>query len=245
VPVDAPMWLEGPHNGQSTLEQLFVAARSFPELAKEFAALLARLDEKPAAGVDGRSVRDFVWRSLYSVERMHDLPLLIHLAYGGDLAPLAARVAPKGDSGIPKGVYFSIVCNEDIPRFDPNAVEAAAAGSFWGAARVQRDVSACREWPRGWLPPGFAAPIVSDAPVLLLDGALDHVTPPRYAERVARTLAHARNLTLPRRGHEDVDPCVTGLIETFVLAGDASKLDTSCLAKTPQLSFAAKREELR
>ncbi len=52
----------------------------------------------------------------------------------------------KEESGIPKGIYLSIVCSEIIPQFDPGALPAATADTFLGGLRVGRDVSACREW---------------------------------------------------------------------------------------------------
>ncbi len=77
-----------------------------------------------------------------------------------------------------------------------------------------------------------------------MNGALDHVTPPRYGERVAQSLSNARRLVLPQRGHNDTDPCVNGMIESFMIAGSLAGLDTSCLAKTEDLSFALKRDDL-
>jgi pimeloyl-ACP methyl ester carboxylesterase len=169
--------------------------------------------------------------------------LLVHLAYQGDYQLLARRVAPREGSEIPKGVYLSIVCSEQM-QFDPAALPAATAGTFLGAFRLGREVRACQEWARGWLPPGFWTPVKSKVPTLVLNGALDHATPPRYGAHVAQALAHARHLVLPNRGHNDTDPCVCGMIEAFILAGSLEGLDTSCLAKSEELSFALHREQL-
>jgi pimeloyl-ACP methyl ester carboxylesterase len=266
VPIDVPVWLEAPRSSQQALDQVFVACArqpgchdAFPEFANEFSSLLKRLAEKPVkvkvsepetgqeteVPIDDEVLRFFVTRALYSASRLHDLPLLVHLADQGDYQPLAGRVVLKGDSGIPKGIYLSIVCSEIIPLFDPGALPAAAADTYMGGFRVGRDVSACREWVRGWLPPGFWTPVKSNVPVLAMNGALDHVTPPRYGEHVAQSLAHSRHLALPNRGHNDTDPCVNGMIEAFMIAGGLAGLDTSCLAKTEDLSFALKREELQ
>ena len=265
IPLDVPMWLEAPRSSQQALEQAFAACArqpgchgAFPELENEFISLLKRLAEKPVkvkvsnvetgqeveVPIDDEILRGFVARVLYSASRIHDLPMLVHLAHQGDYQPLAAKLAVKGESGIPKGVYLSIVCSEVIPQFDPGALPAATAGTFMGGFRVGREVSACREWVRGWLPPGFWTPVKSDVPVLVLTGALDHLIPPRYGERVAQSLAHARHLVLPQRGHNDTDPCVNGMIEAFMIAGSLAGLDTTCLAKTEDLSFALQRDEL-
>lgn len=267
IPFDVPMWLEYPRSSQQALDVAFAACArqpgchdAFPHLAQEFSALLQRLAEKPVqvkvippetqqeveVPIDAEILRGFVASVLYSAERIHDLPLLIHLAQAGDDQPLARKLASRaqGASGIPQGVYYSIVCSEEIPQFDAAAVPAAAAGTFVGDFRLGREILACGEWPRGWLPQGYSVPVRSDVPALILTGALDHVTPPRYGERVARSFPHGRPLVLPNRGHNDTDPCVAGIVEAFVAAGGLEGLDTGCLAKTEDLSFALRAGEL-
>jgi hypothetical protein len=66
-----------------------------------------------------------------------------------------------------------------------------------------------------------------------MNGALDHLTPPRYGARVARTLPNAKQLALPQRGHDDTDPCVSSIIEAFVLTGRSTGLDTRCAGVSP------------
>ncbi len=265
VPIDAPIWLEVPRSSQSALEEVFAACArhqgchaAFPHLAREFGALRERLAGKPVkvkvrkpetgqeveVPIDAEVLGGFVLSVLFSAERIHDLPLLIHLAHAGDYQPLARRLAARGESGIPKGVYLSIICSDEIPQFDAAAVPAATAGTFLGGFRLGREVLACGEWARGWLPEGYRAPVRSDVPALILTGALDHVTAPRYGERAARSLTNARHLVLPRRGHNDTDPCVAGMVQAFVAAGGLEGLDASCLAQTPELSFALRADEL-
>jgi hypothetical protein len=81
-------------------------------------------------------------------------------------------------------------------------------------------------------------------PALVMHGALDHLTPPRYGERVAQGLANSRHVVLPNRGHNGTDPCVCGMIEAFIIAGSVEGLDTSCLAKTEDLFFALSPEQV-
>jgi hypothetical protein len=258
------MWLEYPRSAQQALNRVIAECtrqpschHAFPELEHEFTLLLKRLAESPVkvkvslsepgleveVTINDEVLRDFVSKVLFSASRIHDFPLLVHLAYQGDYQLLAMRFAAKEPSEIPKGVYFSIVCNENM-QFDPDALAAATAGTFMGGLRVGRDVRACREWPRGWLPQGFWDPVRSDVPTLILNGSLDHVTPPRYGERVAQSLGKSRRFVLPNRGHNDTDPCVCGIIEAFIMAGRLEGLDTSCLRQTEDLSFALQREQL-
>jgi pimeloyl-ACP methyl ester carboxylesterase len=144
--------------------------------------------------IDAEVLRDVVSRMLFGAERVHDLPLLIHLANQKDYGPLASKAASRGASEIPPGIYLSIVCSELIPQFNPSALPAASAGTFMGNFRVGRDITACREWVRGWLPQKFHTAVKSDVPALLMNGALDHLTPPRYGKHVAQTLRNARHL---------------------------------------------------
>ena len=264
LPVDASMWLEYARSSQQALDRVFAACArqpachdAFPKLEDEFRSLLEGLAGKPVrvkarppeggpeveVSIDDEVMRGFVSSVLYSAERIHDFPLLVHLARRGDFRVLAGRLASKEESGIPKGVYLSIVCSEDM-HFDPAALPAATAGTFMGGLRVGRDVGACREWPRGRLPKGFWEPVRSGAPTLVLNGALDSVTPPGYGVRVTKTLTGARRFVLPNRGHNDTDPCVCGMIESFVVKGSLQGLDASCLAKSEDLSFALRPEEL-
>jgi pimeloyl-ACP methyl ester carboxylesterase len=162
VPLDVPMWLEYAQNSQQALDQVFATCAhqkqchdAFPNLAEEFGTILKRLAEKPEkievripetkqlveVPIDAEILREFVSRVLFSTERIHDLPLLIHLAHAGDYQPLARKLAPRGDSGIPKGVYFSIVCSEEM-QFDPAARRAAAGSTFLGDFRIGRDARA-------------------------------------------------------------------------------------------------------
>jgi len=258
------MWLEYPRSAQQALDRVFAACQrqpgchgAFPDLENEFGSLLKRLAEKPVkvdvspsegapeveVTIDDEVLRSFVSSVLYSAERIHDFPLLVHLAHEGDYRRIARQVASKDDGRIPKGIYLSIVCSEDM-HFDLAEMPAATAGTFMGGLRVGRDVAACREWSRGWLPPGFWTPVKSDVPALVMNGALDSVTPPRYGEHAARTLSRALHLTLPNRGHNDTDPCVCGIIESFILEGGVEGLDTGCLAKTEDLSFALSPDQL-
>lgn len=256
VPLDAPMWLETPRNAQRVLGRVFDACAknaechaAFPNFKSEFNALLERLAKKPVhqdnVTIDDVVLRNFAGRMLFGADRIHDLPLLIHLAYGGDYKEIAARMTPAGNDNIPKGIYFSIVCSEQVPLFDARSLDRSADPSFLYTLRARRDNAACTEWTRGWLPPDFHSPVRSNVPVLAMNGELDHLTPPQYGKHVVETLSNARHLVLPYRGHNDVDECTTGIVEAFILAGKLEGLDTRCLGHSQPLTFATKPEQLQ
>jgi pimeloyl-ACP methyl ester carboxylesterase len=265
VPLDEPMWLEYPRTSQEALNQAFAACarqqschEAFPEFETEFNSVLKRLAEKPVTikvtpkdsgpeekvTIDDEVIRVFVSKILSSAERIHDLPLLIHLAYQGDYQIIARRLASKEPSEIPKGIYLSIVCNENW-HFDYAKLPTETAGTFMGGFRLAREFSACSQWPQGWLPKGYWTPVKSNVPALVLNGSIDHATPTRYADRVAQSLPNSRHLVLPNRGHNDTDPCVCGMIEAFIIQGNLEGLDASCLEKSEELSFALSTEQLQ
>ena len=66
-------------------------------------------------------------------------------------------------------------------------------------------------------------PLASDVPVLLLSGGLDPVTPPAYAEEVAKTLRNHRHVVAAGYGHI-VSPhaCGPRLVAAFVDGGLAA-----------------------
>jgi pimeloyl-ACP methyl ester carboxylesterase len=266
LPFDSSAWLDMPRSTQQALDYVFAACarqqgchNAFPNLAQEFKTLLQRLaansvkitvnkpdsKEKVEVPIDAEILRTFVFRVLYSADRIHDLPFLIHSAYTGDYLPMAGILAEKDDSPIqiPKGIYYTIVCSEEM-QFNPAQLSVEASASFMGEFRVRRDIQACGEWIRGWLPKDFFTPVRSNVSALVLNGTLDHVAPPRYGEKVTRSFSNARQIVLPVRGHNDTDPCVAKVITDFITAGSSEKLDTSCLAKTTDLTFALRADEL-
>ncbi len=91
-------------------------------------------------------------------------------------------------------------------------------------------VAACTVWPAADLPAGYFEPVRSDAPTLLLSGALDPVTPPRWGEEVLRGLGNARHVVAPGAGHGVlVRGCTADVIARFIDAGSHADLDVSCI----------------
>ena len=77
-----------------------------------------------------------------------------------------------------------------------------------------------------------------DVPVLLLSGEFDPVTPPRYAEEVAKSLPRARHLVGTGQGHILLmRGCMPRLAGEFVESLDLDALDASCLEPLTALPF--------
>jgi pimeloyl-ACP methyl ester carboxylesterase len=160
------------------------------------------------------------------------LPLTLHEAAEGRAEPLMAQaqmMLGQVSEQIMHGMQLSVLCSEDAAglRADP-----ADAGTVLGTEFLDFSLAQCAVWPRGAVPEDFHAPLRSDAPVLLLSGEFDPVTPPRYGEQVLAGLPHGRHLVLRGQGHNVIGVgCAPKLLARFVDTADAKGLDAACLDK--------------
>lgn len=158
------------------------------------------------------------------------LPLSLHEAANGRPEMLAAQarmlVSMLGES-IMHGMQLSVICTEDAPGLQANPADA---GTVIGNAMIEVLKAQCAVWPAGTLAPDFHAPLASDAPVLLLSGEFDPVTPPRYGETALAQFANGRHLVLRGQGHNVLGTgCMPRLLGRFIDSADAKALDAKCL----------------
>jgi pimeloyl-ACP methyl ester carboxylesterase len=137
--------------------------------------------------------------------------------------------------------HLSVTCAEDVPFVAPFAVAPAVAGTYLRGYRIEQQIAACKAWPRGAAPADFHAPVSSDVPVLLVSGPYDPVTPPRWAEGVARKLSRGLHLIIPEGHHGPSGlghpQCYAGIEARFLERGTAEGLDTSCVATMARPPF--------
>lgn len=158
------------------------------------------------------------------------LPLSLHEAANGRPEMLAAQarmlVSMLGES-IMHGMQLSVICTEDVPALEVNPADA---GTVIGNAMIEVLKAQCAVWPAGTVAPDFHAPLASDAPVLLISGEFDPVTPPRYGETALAQFANGRHLVLRGQGHNVVGTgCMPRLLGRFIDSADAKALDAKCL----------------
>jgi hypothetical protein len=125
------------------------------------------------------------------------------------------------------GMQYSVICSEDADLLTPRPQDA---GTILGTRMIDSLKAVCSVWPKGIRPADFHQPLKTDKPVLLLAGQYDPVTPPRYAETVAKGLPNARVLVLKGQAHSVMAAgCMPQLIQHFVEQLDPKTLDASCL----------------
>ena len=174
----------------------------------------------------------------YSPETAALLPLLLDEANKGRPESLVAQATQIYDSltkMISHGMQLSIACAEDAPRM---AAREEDEDLILGGALIGVALNQCSVWPKGPVSKHFHDPLTLDVPVLLLSGERDPVTPPRYADEVAKSLPNARHLVGTGQGHILLTRgCTPRLAAKFVEDLDPAALDASCLEPLTALPF--------
>lgn len=256
VPMDTALGPEISLDAQAALENIFrrcaadeACAKHFPDLATAFATMRDRLDTSPVqvelpdpvTALPRRT--DFSAQDLavavrllsYTSESVSFLPLLLHHAFHRqDFVPLAAQVlmvSEQLEESLSYGMHNAVVCTEDVPFYDPGAIDREALeGTYLGASQLDALLEICALWPAGVIDEGFKSPVASDKPVLLLSGTADPVTPPANARHVVQHLENALAIEVEGQGH-GVAPlgCVPRLMAKFVAQASVEALDTDCV----------------
>lgn len=265
-PTDQTMPLAFPRDTDRALEGVLgecladeTCRSAFPDTRRELRVVVERLAAKPVSvkilhpetgePVAVRLTRDVAAEALrylaYSPSGAGQIPAFVHAAAGGDYAPLAElglffrrNLVSSGSMGL----YLSVTCAEDVPWIRPGDGEAQATGTVLGDYRLRQQRAACAAWPRVLVPRPYRRPVRSSAPVLLLSGYLDPVTPPSNAEAVARSLSCHLNVVVPHGGHSfdglDGGECIEKLEADFVERGNIAGLDSDCVLNIRRRPFA-------
>jgi pimeloyl-ACP methyl ester carboxylesterase len=265
MPRDFPQHTERALNGVIDECLADEACRTaFPALRTEVKTVLDKLLRGPLevevkAPPDGKSARVRLSRNLaaeavrymlYSTGGASRLPLILHLAAAGNFTPLAEaaifyrqQIVATGATGL----YLSVTCAEDLPWIKPGEGERNGENTFLGDYRLRQQREACALWRQGKIPDDYTKPARSEAPVLILTGQWDPVTPPLYGDLIAKYLPNGRHLVIPSGGHgfgglEGLD-CVTDLVAAFFERADAKGLDPSCVKNIRRRGFQLKLPE--
>ena len=245
-------------DGQAALELVFrqcaadpACKQAFPALRKEFEALSARVaggtvklrlpDPRTAQplALDMTSDRFLgtVHNILYSAQDARRLPYLIHSAYLGQWEPFVARRNAasdfSGDGPVAELLHLAVVCAEDLPRLTPQLRAAEAAPLT--APMLTRLGAMCAMMPVPAVAPKAPTPIA--APVLMLSGALDPVTPPHRAEAAGQYMQRVQHLTVAWAGHGVSQlGCAPRLLREF-LDQPGEPVNGTCLKEIPAPTF--------
>jgi pimeloyl-ACP methyl ester carboxylesterase len=227
---------------------------AYEQLGRKLNSVLLRLESDPVTvpvydGGIGDTVsieitRDVfaggVRRLLMDARSQRFLPMVVQRAFDGDFG--AFRPAVTATLAVARSLYFgmglSVFCAEDYDALRERDIARDTEGTFLGMTASNTLVAACEEWDRGESPADFHEPVSADAPVLLLSGALDPTTPPRWGDEVAAALPNSLHLVMEGTAHSPFPRCAQGIMADFVAAGTTEGLDTGCLDRLERLPFA-------
>lgn len=262
VPPQMPVGLHFAQDGQAALDALLddcaadeACAQAFPDLRTGLQALLEQMAETPEMEVvithprTGRPETIPMTREtlalglqgmLYAPALSSLTPLALQQAYDGDFTPFVAQTLGMSEGmggSIAAGMRMSVLCAEDFPRYTEERTDLTA-DTLLGGTAVESMVDGCADWPRADMASDWGAPLVSDVPTLLLSGALDPVTPPRWGALAAETLSQSVHAVAPGAGH-NVGPygCVPRVMADFVASGSVHELDTDCVENVKRPPF--------
>jgi pimeloyl-ACP methyl ester carboxylesterase len=239
MPFDVKVPLTYAATAQQALERVLDDCASrplcrgrYPALRADFERLLDRFRDGPmttsvtdAAGatVPVRMSRgDFGYALrgiLYQPDRASRLPAWINRASASaNVTDFAQRYWERHlafSRTFANGLHLSVLCAEDTAFIEESEVAASAARTFLGRYVVDEYRNACALWPVAAVPAEARRPVTVPVPTLLLSGHFDPVTPPSFADRIAKSLPNARHLISQANAHGSVDACAIAAVHVL------------------------------
>ena len=219
-------------------------AKVFPDPYADLIRLRSALAEKPreiryadpvtfeekTETLNAESMVSLVRMFAYSPETAALIPHTIKQSLAGNDAPLLGQIGilSQGiEALVGSGMQLSVICAEDADRLGPNTADA---DTLLGQRLVEGLKRQCQIWPRGSRPADFNEPANGDSPILILEGELDPVTPPRYGEQAIKHLTNAKLIVAKGQGHNIIGRgCLPKLVSTFMDTLDPKVLDAACV----------------
>lgn len=246
VPVTRNVYLHAATNAQAALDLLIdecesdpVCADLYPDVGSRFWDVVGRFADGPIEvrrplgtvefdrGDFGYAVRGMLYGELAD----EIIPWTWDAYLTGDFTRFAdyaiERAAWVASPTYGTGMHLSVICSEDIP-YGNGDIDALSTGTFLGRHLYDRYAAACQRWPQGSVPANFHEPVASSAPVLLISGERDPVTPAAWAEEIAASLSNSRHVVVPLGGHAIVGPCTLEMQRALISDGSLDGLGTSC-----------------
>ena len=200
--------------------------------------------------LDGAGLTELVFRSLYDTSMRPVLPQAIYAASEGtytSFLPIAMLDMLRQEFRS-WGMYFSVLCNEEMPfstREDFNAAVAEYpefTGFFAGFEVGGLAYSVCPGWGAGQAGVRENEPVTSDIPTLIMTGEYDPIVPPGWGQRAAGTLTNSYFFEYPGMGHGvSLGDCPRSMMLAFLDDPSAAPGD-ACVAEMEVAPFVVPME---
>jgi pimeloyl-ACP methyl ester carboxylesterase len=251
-----------PRSAQHAMDLLFADCTAdktchstFPFLKDEFGVVLSRFKNGPVpvemidpvskehvqVKLARSSLVEGVRLAMYSTFSQQFVPKIIHQAYEKDYVPFEeAAVHLSPGASVARGVYFTITCSEGVPFITAKELVDETKNTYVGPERVERHITACKDWPKGNIDASYLEPVKSDLPVLMISGEVDGSSPTWFGESALKFLPNGRQLKIRYLGHQFEGKCLSDIFTSFIKDGSAKNLDTSCTEKIRRPPFATR-----
>jgi len=226
-----------------TLNMMFSECRSdaacnkaYPQLEKEFYAVVARLNAKPLRvdtpdpktqtqvplDLDGDDFATWIVDYLFSNEPAAtvEAPMVIHKAFDGDyVRQFRAYAGDKlGAGSYSLGMRYSVWCSEERP-FESRAKIEAQSTKYSGLRgyEIMALPDICMVWKVKGASVGTNRAVRSGIPSLVIGAQYDAYTDPAWGRSVSARLSKSHFVEIPWAGHGPAFsvPCVAGMIADF------------------------------
>ena len=177
---------------------------------------------------------------LYSTIGARLVPLVVHRAFQWDFR--RSRRWRRGITSV--GRPHLAACTspsravKPLPFISEQDIVRTPGGTFLGDRCVRAHMDACRQWPRGAVPPRFTDPITTDIPVVMFSGDADGSTPAWVAEAAIASMPNGRRILVPHRGHQIYGPWTWDLMQSFFRRPSVRDLDAACVTRAQRPPFA-------
>lgn len=249
LPRDAFEEEDGGLNLGAALEKIFAACKAdaacnaaFPHLRERFAEILQRLKLEPVdvflparddlpeqrVKLDALLFLNAIHSELYNFVGVEEFPRLIEQVWRRDYDALHPALDMLDDmmfGPAADGMMYSVLCAESGL---PSRALVERVGRRYPYLRDYAENAVAGDPCLVWKMPQRIdrRPVASEVPTLLLAGHFDHVTPPEWAERAARTLRNGHVFVIPLAAHDASDSrCGTALATRFLLDPSRKPLD--------------------
>lgn len=263
APTDIALPLHFAVDGQASLDAALSGCARTPECASAFPNLTAAvpelLSQLGAHGIEAtvthpthgakeniQITRDGFLTGLRTLLYSSELTALVPLALDraardADWTPFVAAVSAIMDLMTRQvehvGMYLSVICAEDVPRFAREDVAERTRSTIFGTTLVEQARRSCSVWKAAVMPDTYYEPVKREHPTLILSGAHDPATPPRWGQLVAERLPHSRHVVAATSHGVTSAGCAPRVITEFLTSTEPLAIDVGCLAQLPVVPF--------
>ncbi len=230
---------------------------AFPNFEDDLRAVHGQLQKTPyeysvegvTFTVDAEQFSLAIYDALYDVTQLRFVPLIVQSMLNGipnDTAPgfFVAPIPAQTENSLAFLMHFSVICSEDPTS---SLDEAFALGNLrfgdlvtdYVTLDANEYITMCAHMGLPTLPDETDAPVVSEVPVLILNGGFDPVTPEMTAAPIAEALSNAFMVTFAYGDHVQgaIDVCAHAIMTQF-FADPTTEPDGSCARELGNFEFA-------